>query len=286
MIFTGGVDVGSTYTKAVILGVDGHIAAKTMVATGFRLAEAANCAFEEALAEAGGTVRETAYVVSTGLGRYQVPFRDTQVTEITANAWGVRHFFPNTRTLLDVGAQTMKSSRLDERGRVKGFRLTDKCAAGAGAFLETTARYLGYGIDEIGPLAATSKEPIAIFAACAVFAESEVINHVSCGRAPADIMHGAIVSLADRSIQLMKRTGIEPEVTLIGGIMRFETMVRVMREELKTVVNLPPVDLVQYTGAIGAALLAQRRLEKRRGEVGIDEPSRVACSASAAALSR
>jgi (R)-2-hydroxyacyl-CoA dehydratese activating ATPase len=286
MMFTGGVDVGSTYTKAVILREDGRIAAKTMVATGFRLAEAATCAFEDAIAAAGTSEHEIAYVVSTGLGRYQVPFRDTQVTELTANARGARHFFPSTRTLLDLGAQTMKSSRLDERGKVKAFRLTDKCAAGTGAFLETTARYLGYEIDEIGPLTATSKEPVAIFAACAVFAESEVINHVSSGRAPADIMHGAIVSLADRSVQLMKRTGIEPEITLVGGIMRFETMVRVMSEELKTAVNVPPEDLAQYTGAIGAALLAQRRLEKRCGEAGMDGSSRATGSGSAAGFSR
>jgi predicted CoA-substrate-specific enzyme activase len=156
----------------------------------------------------------------------------------------------------------MKATRIDESARVKSFRLNDKCAAGTGAFLEKTARYMGYGTKEIGPLVATSKRPVAISGVCAVFAESEVINQLSQGSAPADIMHGAIASLVDRSVQLMRRVQMEPEFTLIGGILRFETMARIAREQLKAEVNVPPEDVVQLVGALGAAVLAQRRLQK------------------------
>jgi len=45
--------------------------------------------------------------------------------------------------------------------------------------------------------------------------------------------------------------------------MRFPTMVRVMREHLGEGVNVPPERLVQLTGAIGAAVLARRRMERR-----------------------
>jgi activator of 2-hydroxyglutaryl-CoA dehydratase len=82
--------------------------------------------------------------------------------------------------------------------------------------------------------------------------------------APADIMHGAIVSLVGRSVQLMKRVRMEPEFTLIGGILRFERMVDVVREELGTEVNVPGSDMVQFTAALGAAILGQRRLERLR----------------------
>ncbi len=75
-------------------------------------------------------------------------------------------------------------------------------------------------------------------------------------------MHGAIVSLVGRSVQLMKRVGMEPEFTLIGGILRFERMAQVMREQLGTEVNVPAGDLVQFTAALGAALLGQRRLRR------------------------
>jgi activator of 2-hydroxyglutaryl-CoA dehydratase len=97
---------------------------------------------------------------------------------------------------------------------------------------------------------------------CAVFAESEVINHLSHGSSPADIMHGSIVSLVDRSVQLMKRVQMEPEFTLIGGILRFDKMAAVIREKLGTEVNVPPGEEVQYVAAFGAALLAHRRMWK------------------------
>ena len=181
--------------------------------------------FDEALREAGLAESDVGYVMSTGYGRFQVAFRDLQVTDLTSAARGAAFFFPRTRTVLDIGGQTMKASRLDEARKVKAFRLNDKCAAGTGAFLEKTARYMGFDTGEIGALAATSHQAVPISGVCAVFAESEVINHLSQGAAPADIMQGAIVSLVDRSIQLLKRVQMEPEITLVGGILRFESMV-------------------------------------------------------------
>jgi predicted CoA-substrate-specific enzyme activase len=194
-----------------------------------------------------------------------VPFRDVQVTDLTAAARGAAWFFPHTRTVLDVGGQTMKASRLDDAGKVSSFRLNDKCAAGTGAFLEKTARYMGYSTEQIGPLAEMSREAVPISGVCAVFAESEVINHLSQGTSPADIMQGAIVSLVDRSIQLMKRVQMQPDFTLAGGILRFPSMGRLMRDRLGSAVNIPPPEDVQFVGAIGAAVLGQRRL-KTRGE--------------------
>jgi len=262
MIYTVGIDVGSTYTKAVILSGDQRIVGKGMVTTGFKLVNAATTAYHAALAQAHLTEQDVVYIATTGYGRYLIPFRDVYVTDLTAQARGACYFFPHTKTILDVGGQTMKASRLDDASKVKAFRLNDKCAAGTGAFLEKTARYMGYRIEEIGPLMATSKEPVTISSVCAVFAESEVINHVSAGASPADIMHGAMASLVDRSVQLMKRVSAEPEYTLVGGILRFETMVHLVREKLNTEVNVPPGDWPQYTAAVGAAILALRRYRK------------------------
>jgi predicted CoA-substrate-specific enzyme activase len=262
MSYTAGIDIGSTYTKAVILDQDNQIVSRALQPTGFKLAEVSERVYRQALAEAGLSGNEVDYIVATGFGRHQVPISDIQVTALTASARGATNLFPNTRTLLDVGGQTMKASRLDEDSKVKSFRLNDKCAAGTGAFLEKTARYMGYSTAEIGPLVATSKETASISGVCAVFAESEVINHLSEGMAPADIMQGAIVSLVDRSVQLMKRVRMEPEVTVIGGILRFETMIKVIGDHLKSSVNMPEGDLVQYVGALGAAILGQQRLEK------------------------
>jgi predicted CoA-substrate-specific enzyme activase len=239
-----------------------EVAGRAMEPTGFRLAEVAERTYRGAVADAGLAPEEVTYIVATGFGRHQAAIGDVHVTDLTASARGAAVFFPGTRTVLDVGGQTMKASRLDDGGKVRSFRLNDKCAAGTGAFLEKTARYLGYTTAEIGPLVATSKEAIPISGVCAVFAESEVINHLSQGVAPADIMHGAIVSLVGRSVQLMKRVRMEPEFTLIGGILRFERMVDVVRHELRMEVNVLPGDLPQFVTAFGAALLGQRRLRR------------------------
>ena len=271
MTITAGIDVGSTYTKALILSDELEIVGRAINSTGFKLAEIARRTYEQALHEAGLESNKVAYVISTGFGRHMVEFSDVAVTDLTASARGANFLFPNTRTILDVGGQTMKASRLDAVATVKSFRLNDKCAAGTGAFIEKTARYMGFTTNEIGPLVATSKEAVPISGVCAVFAESEVINQLSLGAAPADIMHGAISSLVDRSVQLMKRVQMEPAFTLIGGILRFETMARLVREHLKSEVNVPSGNMVQFTTALGAAILGQRRLRKLRESDAIAE---------------
>lgn len=262
MTYTVGIDVGSTYTKALILSDDFRVVGKALAHTGFKLAEISRKLFDLSLEQAGLKNSDVEYVVATGFGRHMVPFSNVAVTDLTASARGTTFLFPKTCTVLDVGGQTMKASRLDETAKVRSFRLNDKCAAGTGAFIEKTARYMGYSTEEIGPLVATSKVAVPISGVCAVFAESEVINQLSMGAPPADIMHGAISSLVDRSVQLMKRVQMQPEYTLIGGILRFGMMGRVVREKLNAEVNVPEGDMVQFTTALGAAILGHQRLRK------------------------
>ncbi|MBI3176914.1 MAG: 2-hydroxyglutaryl-CoA dehydratase [Chloroflexi bacterium] len=271
MIYTAGIDVGSTYTKAIILSGDHQIVGRGLMKTGFKLNEIGDRTLQLALSQAGLGPEDIAYTASTGYGRFQTASRNVTVTDLTANARGARFLYPNTNTILDVGGQTMKAIRLDATGKVKSFRLNDKCAAGTGAFLEKTARYMGFNTEEIGPLAVTSKSVVTISGVCAVFAESEVINCLSQGSAPADIMQGAIVSLVDRSVQLMRRVQMEPEFTLVGGILRFESMARVVQEKLGMSVNVPEGDFVQFVAALGAALLAQHRLHKLGDQVAVVE---------------
>jgi (R)-2-hydroxyacyl-CoA dehydratese activating ATPase len=263
MVYTAGIDVGSTYTKAVLLDSSGRLAARAMARTGFRLAEVSRAVFISTLEQVDGSERDVEYTISTGYGRFQVPFRSLQVTDLSAAARGAAFLFPGTKTVLDVGGQTMKASRLDDAARVRSFRLNDKCAAGTGAFLEKTARYLGYATEEIGALAAVSHDPVPISGVCAVFAESEVINHLSQGAAPADIMQGAIVSLVGRSVQLLRRVQMEPPFTLVGGILRFPSMASLIRSTLGPEAHVPEGDLAQYTAAVGAAVMARRRVLQR-----------------------
>lgn len=268
MTITAGVDIGSTYTKVVLLDDGEQIIGRALLRTGYKPGDAAHEGLRGALEDAGIGRASIDYVVATGYGRFQVDFSQVNVTDLTAAAWGAHAMFPGTRTILDVGGQSVKASRPDGSRQVKSFRLNEKCAAGTGAFLEKTARYMGFSTEEIGPLALTSKVDVPISGVCTVFAEAEVINHLSQGIAAADIMHGAIVSLVGKSVQLMKRVKMEPEVTLIGGIMRFPTMVSEVRELLAVDVNVPEGELVQFVSALGAATLAQHQV-RRLAEQGI-----------------
>ena len=262
MSITAGIDVGSTYTKAVLMNSDREILAKAMRPTGFLLEKVARQVFDECLQERGLQESDIAYVIATGIGRHQVNFKNLAVTDLTASARGAQHYFPETRTVLDIGGQTMKATRVDERGKVKSFRLNDKCAAGTGAFLEKTARYMGYSTEEIGAVMETSRQSVPISGVCAVFAESEVINHLSIGTAPGDIMQGAVESLTVRSVQLMKRAKAEPEYTIVGGIMRFSTMAGAVERKLGSSINIPPGDNCQFICAIGSCVLGFLRLDR------------------------
>lgn len=262
MILTVGIDIGSTYTKSVMLDESRQVRVTAIRRSGYKPAAAAAGVYEDLLAKAGVTKEEVQYIATTGYGRYMVPFRHTQITELTCHALAISHHFPSVRTILDIGGQDIKAIRLDERRRVRAFRLNDKCAAGTGAFLEKTARYLGLTTADIGPYALRSTKPVEVSSVCAVFAESEVINHLSTGILPEDIMQGAISALGGRAVQLMKRVGLEKDFALAGGMTQNEAMVAALEARLGAPLHLPPQGLGQFNGAFGAALLAMRRVER------------------------
>jgi len=270
-IIVAGIDIGSTYTKAVALDQNRAVRATAIRRSGYKPAVAAAAVFDDLIANAGVSREQITYIAATGYGRYMVPFRHAQITELTCHAVATGYHFPSVRTILDIGGQDIKAIRIDERGRVRAFRLNDKCAAGTGAFLEKTARYLGLTTDSIGPYALRSTNPVEVSSVCAVFAESEVINHLAGGIAPEDIMEGAIIALGGRATQLMKRVGLEPDFALAGGMTNNAAMVAALEERLGHPLLLPPNGLGQLNGAFGAALLGLRRIERLLAE-GRDIP--------------
>ena len=265
MVYTIGLDIGSTYTKGVVMDQDHQICGRWMQPTGSRLQESAANVVAETAKQAGLAEVDLAYCITTGYGRHQYVNRDLQVTDLTATARGASFLFPETRTVLDIGGQTMKASRVDANRKVRTFRLNDKCASGTGMFLEKTVRYMGYDTQDIGRLLEAATEAVPISGVCTVFAESEVINHLTNSVPPENIMFGASLSLTGRSVQLLKRVKIEPEVTLVGGILRWHTIAKAVHDLLKVEVNVAEGDMPQYTAALGCALLGHIRLDKLRG---------------------
>ncbi len=263
MVFAAGIDMGAKSTKAIILDDHRQIRGKSCIRTRPDFVAIATEALEAALQDAKLKQTDISYIATTGFGRYNVPFRDIQITDITCVGAGAVFLYPKTRTVLDIGAQSTRALRVSETGKVKEFRTNDKCAAGAGGFIERAAKYLEVQVEDVGRLSLEAAKPQIISSVCAVLAESEIINLVSSGETVENIMRGVHNSLAARSLALLKRAGMEDEVTFVGGVARQKGMVKALEETLKKKVNVN--DEPHMVGALGAAVLALRRLEKLRG---------------------
>jgi predicted CoA-substrate-specific enzyme activase len=267
MAYVVGIDIGSRSTKAVLLDDSRSICGTGLVKTRPDFPGVAREAMELALAKAGGHREDVKYVATTGLGRYNIPFRDIQITDITCAARGAEFLFPNTACVLDVGGQSTRAIRLRDGGKVKEFKSNDKCAAGSGGFLERAAHYLEISVAQLGPLSLGAEKPTTISSVCAVLAESEIINHVSEGQSVENIIRGIHNSLASRSKALLSRVGLEDEVTFVGGVARQTGMVKALKETIGRQVNVS--EEPDTVAALGAALLAYQRLQKLGG---IKEP--------------
>jgi len=257
MIYGGGVDVGSTQTKAVILSEDRKIVGRALINTGANVSLAAERAFREAALSAGVAPESIAYVVGTGYGRYKVNFGNAQITEISCHARGANHLFPKTRTVIDMGGQDAKGIRVGEEGDVKDFVMNDKCAAGTGRFLSNAAETVGLSLDKIGPISLQAKKPVRLSTVCAVFVESDIMSYLAEGKTVPDILGGVHSAIAARTVALVRRVGVDSEVTFTGGVARNIGMVKALEEKLGLPVNV--CDDSHYIGAIGAAIFAVER---------------------------
>ena len=254
MAYAAGVDVGSTQTKAVIIDEQKRIVSRALTETGANVIRAAESAFAEALASGDLREEEVEYVVGTGYGRYKVTFGNTQVTEISCHGRGAVHMFPATRTVVDMGGQDTKAIRVSATGEIVDFCMNDKCAAGTGRFLGAASAALDIPLDELGPTALQGERPVKISTTCTVFAESEVLSWLGKGKKIEDILLGVHKSIAARSAGLLRRVGVEDEVTFTGGVAKNTAMIATLNERLDLQVNVS--DDSHYMGALGAALFA------------------------------
>ncbi|MDM7995478.1 MAG: acyl-CoA dehydratase activase [Acidobacteriota bacterium] len=248
-----GIDVGSSYTKAVVFG-DGRVLSHAVAASGGNYAEAAKAAAEIALEKAGLRQSDLACTMATGYGATAIDFADRTLADISCHAAGVHHFFPSARTVLDIGSQFCRAIKLDGGGRAANFILNEKCAGGSGKFLQVIARILHMKVEDIGPLSMQSKNPVEFTTGCAVFAESEAVSRIAEGALPADILAGVHKAMAAKITNLTIRLGLTPDCAITGGGAKDSGLVQTLEAELgmKVLVAEEP----WITGALGAALLA------------------------------
>jgi predicted CoA-substrate-specific enzyme activase len=254
MAYAAGVDVGSTQTKAVIINEDREIISRALIDTGANVVVAAENAYKRALENDGASEEEIEYVIGTGYGRYRVTFGNAQVTEISCHGRGAVHMFPGTRTVVDMGGQDTKAISVKPNGEIADFCMNDKCAAGTGRFLGAAATALDIPLDDLGARALEHAKSVRISTTCTVFAESEVLSWLGKGKKIEDILWGVHKSIASRSVGLLRRVGIEEDVTFTGGVTKNIAMIEALQDKLGLEVNVS--DDSHYMGALGAALFA------------------------------
>lgn len=258
-MIVAGIDCGARHTK-VVLQRDGRELVWLSVKSGFDPQAAAEQAYHAALEQAQIGAEQVAFVMSTGVGRKSVSFAQDSVTEVSADARAMRQLAPEVKTILDVGAEEGRSIRCTDDGRVADFAMNEKCAAGAGTFVETMARTLEVPLEEMGPRSLQSDKATPMNAQCAVFAESEVVSLIHQGVQIKDIIRAVHDAMADRCVAMARRSGIAPQVALVGGVGYNVGFVDSLQRELGMAVLVP--EHPEYVSALGAALLAAERAQE------------------------
>jgi predicted CoA-substrate-specific enzyme activase len=274
-----GIDFGSTTGKAVILDESGAVCAAQVSQKGAVSDEGVKAALGAALLEAGIALSDISRTVATGYGRRMLDIADRTITEITCHARGAVWMVPEARMVIDIGGQDSKVIAIDPNGLVAQFAMNDRCAAGTGKFLETLARAVNVGLDEMGPLALEAKQKLTVSSMCATFAETEVIALLAEGTSKVEVLGGVHAAMAKRTIGLVARVGKRDPIVMTGGVARNPAAVRHIEVALATRLILP--ERPQIAGALGAAMFAlddyrKEGASRRAADIAVERQLEVA----------
>jgi len=256
MLITAGIDMGSKNVKVVILK-DGQILSKGLAPSGFDQKIAAERIFNEMLKEAGLSRSDTNYIVATGAGKDVAPKANSEISVMGADALGGAFLYPSARTVIDVGAEVARAVRCNEKGKMIDFVVNEKCAAGAGTFIEAMARTLEVKLEEIGSLSLKAEKTVLMSAQCTIFAESEVVSLIHEKISKADIARAIHDAIANRIASMARRLGIQRDVVLVGGVAKNVGFVSSLQRTLGIDLLVP--EEPEFVGALGAALAPLKR---------------------------
>ena len=261
MVLVAGIDIGSLTAKIIVLDTNNNspeITFSQLKKVGYAPENIATSLIKDAESKSNG--HKLAYIVSTGYGRHLVKGADKTITEITCHAVGAHFSDPSIHTIIDIGGQDSKVIRVNDQGQVQDFEMNDKCSAGSGRFLEVMANALDLSIEDFGLFGLTSDSPSKISSTCTVFAESEVISRINQGADRDDIIAGIHESIVNKIVALAARVGIQPEISLTGGVALNPAVKTMLEREFDVPLRIPSEP--QMNGALGAALLAKKYQSK------------------------
>lgn len=258
--YTMGIDVGSNFIKLVLVDystknsklIDKH----TEKIRKRNPSQVADEMIQTMLNKHQLKYEDIAYLASTGEGDL-VKRKRGHFYGMTTHARGGNFFFPDAKTVVDMGALYVRAVKISPDAKVQDYKMTGQCASGSGQFVENISRYLGLSIEEVGDVSLQSQKPEVSSGICAVLAETDVINMVSRGISTPDIIKGIHISIAGRIIKLLSSLKAESPIILTGGMALNKGMIQALEEQLqetgkKFEIKSHP-DAI-YAGALGAAL--------------------------------
>jgi benzoyl-CoA reductase subunit D len=258
-MITVGMDLGTQRVKAVVLK-DNIIISRGIAFSGFDPAKAAEEAVNQALNELQLQLFDVAYFVATGSAMDMAPYVNSTVSMMGADAEAGVFLFPSARTIIDVGAEEARAVKCDDKALMVDFVVNERCAAGAGTFIEAMARALEVKLEEIGPLSLKAERASPINASCVIFGESDVVSLIHRQESNPEIARAVFDAMADRISSMVHRLGVNPDVVLVGGVAKDVGFVASLKRKLGVNVLIP--DFPEYAGALGAALIATRRAKE------------------------
>ena len=250
-----GCDIGSLFSKAVIMDGERLLASRVIETTG-NIAGDIEGLLEALCKEAGMDPSSLDGIVGTGSGAEFVEDADFLEDEIACIGWAARCFLPDVELVVDIGGQSITSILLDDEGDVVDFMRNDKCASGTGRFLEVMSNAVGIPVERIDEAASQASKQVSLSSQCGVFMESEVITHVNNGESPQDIVAGLCDSVARIVTSQARRFGMGNNYTFTGGVAKLNSVVDLICSRLDGEYMPFPQD-AHLAAAIGAALLAE-----------------------------
>jgi benzoyl-CoA reductase subunit D len=257
-VITAGIDMGTQSVKTVILK-GGKVVSRSKALSGFDPAKAAEETVAEALKKAKLISSDLDHVTATGSGMEMALCSDSTISMMGADARAGVSLFQTARTVIDVGAEEARAMKCDGSGRMVDFVVNERCAAGAGAFIEAMARALEVKLEEMGPLSLKAERVSPINASCVIFGESDVVTLIHRQESKPEIARAVFDAMADRVSSMLFRLGVNPDVVLVGGVAKDVGFVASLKRKLGIDVLVP--EHPEFAGALGAALVAASRVK-------------------------
>ncbi|MFH1296716.1 MAG: acyl-CoA dehydratase activase [Bacteroidota bacterium] len=248
-----GIDLGSSYTKGVLVDENNQMVAFHCVKSGYDFNKAA-----EKIISHFSPDYEIAYPVYTcGYGREQIQVTFISNSELIALSKAVYGIYHRSCSIIDIGGQDTKFIQVNALGQVEKFKMNRKCAAGTGSFLEEIAFRLDVTPEEFTAHAKEATREVKINSYCTVFAISEIIGMIKNGATLPNIIIGIYNSIILRSVELSL---VEDHLVITGGLPAMHpTIVSLFKERYP---NVDSPEHSQFLAAYGCVLLNISKAEK------------------------